>query len=138
MKLTEFMIIIIAALIFLVPTMKKEKSYQERETQEEETILEQKDKTKYQTIKIKYVAQTPNEEPIIDIIWIKKAAQKASEAGIPYFNILDQHISKRFVRRYNMELSTIEGVIQLDNDPMEAEYDAQEIENLILSNAPSF
>lgn len=133
MRLTEFVIVIIAALMFLIPTMKKEQSAFEREAQEEapvEEILENESNT----FKISYEARTPDEEPVADIIWMKKAAEVAQDAGIPYFNVLKQDIHKKFVKKYNMELSVVEGVIQLDNDPMRAEYDAQEIDSLVLTN----
>ena len=44
MKLTEFMIVIVAALMFLIPTMKQETTAFEREAQEEapEEIKEEK------------------------------------------------------------------------------------------------
>lgn len=133
MRLTEFVIVIIAALMFLIPTMKKEQSAFEIEAQEEapvEEILENESNT----FKIFYEARSPDEEPVADIIWMKKAAEVAQDAGVPYFNVLKQDIRKKYVKKYNMELSVVEGVIQLDNDPMRAEYDAQEIESLVLTN----
>lgn len=131
MRLTEFMIVIIAALMFLIPTMKKEQvvTY-EREAQEEDPLEEISD-TELNTFKISYQVMSPDEEPVADIIWMKKAAEVARDEGVPYFNVVKQDIRKRFVKKYNMELSVIEGVIQLDNDPMRAEFDANEIESLI-------
>lgn len=134
MRLTEFMIVIIAALMFLIPTMKKEGSDLEREAQEEVTAQEMMEEGESLTYTVSYTAKSPQEDKIADIIWMKKAAGVAQDAGVPYFNVVNQKIRKKFVERYNMELSTVEGVIQLDNDPMNAEFDAHEIENLILSD----
>lgn len=134
MRLTEFMVIIIAALMFLVPTMRKEKSGFEREAQEEapmEEVLEEPN-----TYKITYEVQKPSEEAVADIIWMKKAAELAKDAGIPYFNVLEQKIRKQYVKKFKRELSVVEGVIELDNDPMRAEFDAQEIESLVLTESP--
>lgn len=134
MKLTEFMVIIIAALMFLVPTMKKETTSFEREAQEEAPMEEMLEAPN--TYKITYEVQSPKEEPIADIIWMKKAAEVAQNAGIPYFNVLEQKVRKQFVKKYKTNLSVVEGVIELDNDPMRAEFDALEIESLVLTESP--
>lgn len=135
MRLTEFMIVIVAALMFLIPTMRSEKTSNfEREMQEEAPTEEVM--AEANTYKITYEVQRPSEEPIADIIWMKKAAEVAQNAGIPYFNVLEQKIRKRFVKKYKSELSVVEGVIELDNDPMRAEFDAQEIESLVLTEQP--
>jgi CO dehydrogenase nickel-insertion accessory protein CooC1 len=131
MRLTEFMVIIIAALMFLIPTMKKEKTAFEREAQEEapmEEIMEEAN-----TYKVVFEVQKPSEEGMADIIWMKKAAEIAKDAGVPYFNVLEQKIRKQYVEKFKRELSVVEGVIELDNDPMRAEFDAQEIESLVLT-----
>lgn len=134
MRLTEFMIVIVAALMFLIPTMKKESD--QIQMQEEEVIEEQvvEDGEEINTFKIRFEVADPSDEAVADIIWIKKAAEVAKDAGIPYFNVKKQTITKRFVKEFNQKLSVIEGVIELDNDPMEAEYDAHEIESLVLSD----
>lgn len=127
MRLTEFIIVIAVALVFLIPTMKKEQPVvhdEQVEMQEEEEI---------NTFAITYESKSPREEPIADIIWMKKAAETARDAGIPYFNVLKQKIRKRYVPKFKTELSVVEGIIQLDNDPMRAEYDAHEIEALVLT-----
>lgn len=134
MRLTEFMVVIVAALLFLLPNMRNEQKALERQAQEEapmERILEAP-----HTYRIIYESQSPQEEPIVDIIWMKKAAEVSKDAGIPFFNVLDQKVRKQFVKKYNSNLSVVEGVIELDNDPMRAEFDAQEIESLILTDTP--
>lgn len=134
MRLTEFVIIIVAALMFLIPNMQKESRALERQAQEEAPMEEMLEE--YNTFKVTYTVMRPQEEPIADIIWMKKAAEVAQRAGIPYFNVLKQDITKRFNKKHNRELSVVEGVIQLDNDPMRAEYDAYEIESLVLTDYP--
>ena len=106
----------------------------EREAQEEAPMEEMMDEIN--TYKVVYEVKSPSEEPIADIIWMKKAAEIAQDAGIPYFNVLEQKMRKRFVKKYKTELSVVEGVIELDNDPMRAEFDAQEIESLVLTDTP--
>lgn len=134
MRLTEFLIVIVAALMFLIPQMNKEKSGFARQAQEEAPVEEMLEE--HNTYKVTYTVMRPQEEPIADIIWMKKAAEVAQRAGIPYFNVLKQEFSKRFVAKYDRELSVVTGVIQLDNDPMRAEYDANEIESLVLTDYP--
>lgn len=134
MKLTEFMVVIIAALMFLIPSMRKDNSAFEREMQEEAPMEEMLETAN--TYKITYEVQTPKEEPLADIIWMKKAAEVAQNAGVPYFNVLEQKVRKQFVKKYKTNLSVVEGVIELDNDPMRAEFDALEIESLVLNEIP--
>lgn len=132
MRLTHFLIIIVAALLFLIPIMRHEKQTAEplMEAQEAEPWEDGKSNT----FKVTYSAMTPDEEAIVDIIWMRKAAEMANDEGMPYFNILKQKTQRRFVKKYNMELSTITGIIQLDPDPMRAEFDANEIESLIMTD----
>jgi len=134
MKLTEFMVVIVAALLFLLPNMRQEQRAMERQEQEEAPMEEML--AIPNTYRITYEAQAPEEEAIVDIIWMKKAAEVSKEAGIPYFNVLEQKVRKQFVKKYQTDLSVVEGVIELDNDPMRAEFDAQEIESLILTDSP--
>jgi hypothetical protein len=132
MRLTEFMVVIIAALMFLVPTMKKEVPPLEIEAQEEEAPALHVGEGG-ETFRITYEVQSPREENIADIIWMKKAAEVAKDEGVPYFNVLEQKVGKIFSEKYRQNLSVVEGVIQLDPDPMRAEFDAQEIESLVLT-----
>ena len=134
MKLTQFIIVIVAALMFLVPRMREERSQMIRQAQEESPIVEVGAPSK--TFRIIYKVNSPEEEPIADIIWMKKAAAVAKDAGVPYFNVLEQNARKRFVKEYNSELSVVEGTIELEKDPMRAEFDAVEIESLVLTEIP--
>jgi hypothetical protein len=130
------MIVIIAALMFLIPNMKKEQAGLLREVQEDEKTVQEMDMDRSHTYKITFQATTPDEDAIADIMWMKRAAEVARDAGIPYFNILEQKTQERFVKRYRTKLTMVMGVIQLDKDPMRAEYDASVIEDLVLSEQP--
>lgn len=134
MRLTEFVVVVMAALLFLIPTMRQESRPMERQEQEEAPIEQVMEESN--TFKITYEVSKPEEEGLADIIWMKRAAEVAKDEGIPYFNVLEQHTTKRFVESANMELSVVEGVIQLDKDPMRAEFDANEIESLVLTDSP--
>jgi hypothetical protein len=132
MKLTGFMVVLLVALLFLIPTMQSEhEPNTEVQAQEEspvEKILEQEN-----TYKIIYRAKSPQEDPIADIVWMKKAAEVSQDAGIPYFNVLEQEIYQEYDQEQSREVTVVEGIIELDKDPMRAEFDAQEIQSLILT-----
>lgn len=134
MKLTSFVVVLVAALLFLIPMMNQEQSAFEREAQEEspmERILGQEN-----TYKITYEVENPEDEAIADILWMKLAAEMALEQKIPYFNVLAQDIYKVKDEETGQEQTMVEGVIQLDPDPMRAEFDAHEIESLVLPERP--
>lgn len=80
-----------------------------------------------------YKVNAIEDEATADIAWLKKAANLALEKGSSYFNVLDQNITRRFVHKENRHLPVIEGFIQLESDPMQAEYDAREITSLAVS-----
>jgi hypothetical protein len=125
MRLTEFVVIIAAALLFLIPTMKQEKGAFERQMQEEAPVEELMEEAN--TYKVTFETKKPAEMALADIHWMKRAAEIARDAGIPYFNVLEQKVKKQD------GATLVEGVIELDNDPMRAEFDAQEIESLVLT-----
>jgi hypothetical protein len=130
MRLTEFLVVVVAALMFLIPSMKNEDPAFERQAQEEAPMEEML--ADDNTYKIIYEVSSPKEEGVADIIWMKKAAEVAQNAGVPYFNVLEQKINKRYDKDHKKNFSVVEGVIELDYDPMRAEFDAQEIESLVL------
>ncbi len=102
---------------------------QEREEVADEEELVQIDDMMFRVI---HHIDRIEDEPIADIIWLKRAAEVALKNGSPYFHILEQNASKEFNREHNMQLTMIEGIIVLDQDPMEAEYDAYTISELEL------
>lgn len=133
MRLTEFMVVVVAALMFLVPTMKNEKTaFEARELQEEEVFEEEM--LEEGSFRITYESKSPMEEDIVDIIWMKKAAELAEAEGVPHFNVVEQNRRRQYSDKFNQYLSIIEGVIHLDPDPMRAEFDAKEITSLVLTD----
>jgi hypothetical protein len=68
-------------------------------------------------ILIRYPISSPPERAVADLIWIRHAAKAALKSNHPWFNVLEENITTDFV----------EGVIKLEKDPVEAEYDAREI-----------
>jgi hypothetical protein len=132
---TPFILVVTTALVFLIPLAKKER-YQEKQSQKEmEAINAPINQNGYRTLKLKFTASSPQEAPIADIIWMKKAADVAIRLGTPYFNVLKQEIRHYFNPKYKMNLPVVKGIIQLENDHMKAKYNSYEIESLILSNS---
>lgn len=129
MKTILFLAVIVTSLVYLVPIMKAE--HQNKIQAQEESPVEA---INYgpETYKISLTTQKPSENEIADILWMKKAAEIAQAEGIPYFNVLEQKSYPSFSEAFGEDLITVEGIIQLDEDSMEAEYDAQEITALVL------
>jgi hypothetical protein len=114
------------------PGLGEVQEQQERQEQEVEEVAENQYRVTYQVMNI-------HDEPIADIVWLKRAAEVALASGSPYFHVVNQVATKQFVREQDMQLTQIEGVIQLEADPMNAEYDAYVISELELDElAPSF
>lgn len=76
------------------------------------------------TFRIRMDIEEKGDQPVADILWFQKAAEVAMEEKNPWFNVLEQKISP----------NEVEGVIQLETDPMKAEYDANEILSLHLTD----
>ena len=108
---------ILSGLIFLIFNPKEEN----RQAQEEAPRTEQISKN---TFRIRMDIVSARDKSMPDILWFQKAAEVAIEQKIPWFNVLEQ----------NMTSTYIEGLIELERDPMKAEYDANEILSLNLSD----
>ena len=134
MRTIPFLFVIAMALLFLMTIGKKEGPEIRKQAQEEDP-RERRGGQEVQTLHIRYAALKPEEAPIADIIWMKKASEVALSMGTPYFNVLTQEINHQFSSKYKRNLPVVHGVIQLEDDPMKAEFDAHEIESLILSNS---
>ncbi len=139
MKKTEFAVVCIALfLFFLIGPLSASKEKIESKQNKQEQVASDEDVGDFdselvdENYRIVYRAPGIKENPVADIIWLKKAAQVAMDAGIPHFNVKQKIVSKQFDRRAGLRLNVVEGVIELDNDPMRAEYDAQEILSLVL------
>lgn len=135
MKKTELAVVSFALfLFFMVGPLTAGKEKLERQEQRQEEVASEEDFAEMdgENYRITYRAPGMKENPVADIIWLKKAAEVAMDAGIPHFNVKQKVISKEFNRGLGRRLNVVEGVIELDNDPMSAEYDAQEILSLVL------
>ena len=108
-------LLFIGGLIFVVTSPYRDL----RQAQEAPPSVEQVSKS---TFRIKMDIEKDSDRPVADILWFQKAAEVALERKIPWFNVIDQQIGT----------NSVEGVIQLEPDPMKGEYDANEILGLEL------
>lgn len=135
MRKTELAVVGFALfLFFLVGPLTAKRDENRKEARQEQVaeagmIFEDLTGESYRVI---YRAPSMRESSVADILWLKKAAEVAMDAGIPHFNVKSKKITREFNPRVQRRLSVVEGVIELDNDPMSAEYDAQEILSLVL------
>lgn len=79
------------------------------------------------TYRITMPIESPEDASVADILWFQKAAEIAIEHKIPWFNVQEEQMGQ----------DQVEGVIQLERDPMNAEYDANEILGLQLTEEKS-
>jgi hypothetical protein len=136
MRLTEFMIVIMAALVFLIPTMKKEGEPKQQQLQKAQIAWKnERNPRPLQTTRVLFESANAQEDKIADILWMKKAAETAMAGGVSYFNVLKQKKWRRFVPSLKRHTVVIEGSIQLERDPMKAEYHASDIPELPDLNA---
>ena len=109
-----FFLLFVGGLIFLVSKPRNEPRQAEEAAPYEQVSRD--------TFRITLEIESEKDRPVADILWFQKAARVALEQRQQWFNVLEQKISDHFV----------EGVIQLEPDPMKAEYDAHEILSLQL------
>lgn len=121
-------------LFFLVGPLTAKRDQQERQEVRQEEVAEEDlfDERGGETYKVVYRAPGMKENSVADILWLKKAAEVALDAGIPHFNVRQKKITREFNKKIQRRMNVVEGVIELDNDPMSAEYDANEILSLVL------
>jgi hypothetical protein len=74
------------------------------------------------SFKITLEISEEDDRSMADILWFQKAAEVAIKHKIPWFNVMEETITQ----------DEVQGVIQLEPDPMRAEYDANEILSLQL------
>jgi hypothetical protein len=110
-------LLVVGGLIFVIANPNKRVP----QAQEEPPKAEQIGRN---TFRIKLDIEENEDNSLADIIWFQKAAEVALAKNTPWFNVLEQKMSD----------STVEGVIQLERDPMKAEYDANEILSLQLTD----
>lgn len=111
-------LLLVGGLIFVV---NKTESPMIKQAQEAFPSLEQLSKNSY---RVRLFIEEENDKAVADILWFQMAAKVALKKKTPWFNVLEQTIKD----------NSVEGVIQLENDPMKAEYDANEILSLQLSD----
>jgi hypothetical protein len=117
-----FFLLLAGGLIFITVKNNPEQRMSASQIQREEApMTEQLTKN---TFRIVLEIESPNDEPVADILWFQQAAELALDKNIPWFNVLEQKLSP----------GSAEGVIELVKDPMKAEYDANEILSLHLDD----
>jgi len=121
-------------LFFLVGPLTAKRDQIERQEARQEEVAEEDlfEERDGETYKVIYRAPGMKENSVADILWLKKAAEVALDAGIPHFNVREKKIAREFNKKIQRRMNVVEGVIELDNDPMSAEYDAHEILSLVL------
>jgi hypothetical protein len=137
LRKSEFAVVAFALFLFFLvgPLTAKREGRQKQEVKQEQVaepadeIFDDGAGEKYHVL---YRATGMKENAVADILWLKKAAEIAMDAGIPHFNVRKKKMTKEFNRKVHRRMNVVEGVIELDNDPMEAEYDANEIMSLVL------
>ena len=108
-------LLVVGGLIFVMTGA----SRGDRQAQEESPPARQLSQN---TFRIKMDIIEENDRPVADILWFQRAAKVALDNKVPWFNVLEQTIST----------NSVDGVIQLEPDPMKGEYDANEILSLHL------
>lgn len=126
MVIALFLFLLIATAFTLYP----DQAFKESRPETHQIVSQKKSSL----LKINYRVQNTSEEPIADIIWMKKAAEVASQRGLPYFNVLKQNIRRSVSEDEGKKLIVVSGIIKLESDPLNAQFDAQEILSLILPN----
>ncbi len=119
-----FFLLLVGALIFTSVKNDRAKNLSANSAliqREEAPATEQLTKT---TFRVVTEIESPDDENVADILWMQEAAELAMEKNTPWFNVIDQR----------MENGIVDGIIELSNDPMKAEYDANEILSLQLTD----
>lgn len=138
MRKSELSVVGFALLLFvLVGPLTARRGQQEKQEVRQEEIAEEEvfNENGGETYKVIYKAPGMKENSVADILWLRKAAEIAKDAGIPHFNVLEKRITREYNRKVRHRMNVIEGIIELDNDPMSAEYDAHEILSLLLPSS---
>lgn len=134
MRKSELAVVGFALFLFVLigPLTARRDEQRKQEVRQEEMAEEAIDENVGETYWVTYRATRMKENSITDILWLKKAAEVALDAGVPHFNVREKKIARKYDRKTQRRMNVIEGIIELDNDPMSAEYDANEIQSLVL------
>jgi hypothetical protein len=134
MRKSELSVLLIASFLFAVGIPSKSRpTYQKtNEPQRQEVTVQEMESFGNDEYYIEFQTRSPEENSIADILWLREAAQVALDAGIPYFSIIHQEKESGFDSKMQARIKRIKGDIKLDNDPMKAQFDANEILALAL------
>lgn len=117
-----FFLLVVGGLIFATVKTKPLSNLGARQEQQEQAAFTEEVSPNMYHIRMEI--ESENDEPVADILWFQEAAQIAMEKEMPWFNVIEQKLGA----------GSVEGVIQLVKDPMKAEYDANEILSLHLTD----
>ena len=115
-----FLFLLIAGLIYVM----EKNNPDQIQAQEVRPLVEEMGQHTY---RITMPIESPEDASVADILWFQKAAELAIKHKIPWFNVQEEQMNQ----------DQVEGVIQLERDPMNAEYDANEILGLQLTEEKS-
>lgn len=135
MRKSELSVLLIASFLFAVGIPSKSRpTFQtpSEEPQRQEFAVEEIEGMDNEEYYIEFQTRSPEEHSIADILWLREAAQVALDAGIPYFSITAQEKEDGFDPKKQLATRRIKGEIRLDNDPISAQFDANEILALAL------
>lgn len=120
MKFSYLVFLLLASALIFVMSKPDPMQMQAQEEDPPMAITQNLSENNY---RIKMDIDPESREPA-DILWFQRAAEVALDNKIPWFNVIQQYSSDDY----------IEGTIQLIDDPMKADYDANEILSLQLTD----
>lgn len=129
MRKSELSVLLIASFLFAVgiPSKSRPTFQNVNKPQQQEIMTAEIEGIDNEEYYIEFQTRSPDENSIADILWLREAAQVALDAGIPYFSITTQEKENHFDSKKQMRTRRIKGEIKLDNDPLNAQFDANEI-----------
>lgn len=122
MRTTGFLLLTAFTLLFVIGRPQK-KQQETRPSTIRSEAFERQEEQAPEELQVTFEAKNAEDAEIADILWLRKAARLAMDMGNPYFNVLQQNRDQEMV---------VDGIIRLEEDPMSAEYDANEILDLAL------
>lgn len=124
-------LIVIMVMIGVVYKPASKKQAQEA-TAEDIFLVEEAEADEMKTFEVIHKVSNPAHESVADILWMKKVADMAIERGVANFNVLYQNVERTYDARLKREVTVVEGTVELTNDPMDGEFNANEIRSLVL------
>jgi hypothetical protein len=124
-------LIVIMVMVGVVYKPSSKKQAQEA-TAEDTLMIQEAEADEMKTFEVTHKVSNPAHESVADILWMKKVADIAIERGMANFNVLYQNVERTYDARLKREVTVVDGTIELTNDPMEGEFNANEIRSLVL------